>query len=50
MLLTELVLTTKLAKALINAREVVEEAKRRTKNTRERLRKERKRIAITTKV
>ena len=48
-LLTKLVLTTKLAKALINAKEAVEEAKQRTKNTREQLRKERKRIAIITK-
>ena len=45
----KLVLTTKLAKALINAREAVEEAKQRTKNIRERLRKERKEIAIITK-
>jgi len=34
-LLIKSVLTTKLAKALINAREAIEEAKQRTKNTRE---------------
>ena len=49
-LLTESVLTTKSAKALINAREAAEEAKQRTKNTREQLRKERKEIAIIAKV
>ena len=49
MLLTKLVLTTELAKVLINTREAIEEAKRRTKNTREQLRKERKRIAIIAK-
>jgi hypothetical protein len=38
-----------LAKALINAREAAEEAKQRTKNIRERLRKERKEIATITK-
>jgi len=49
-LLTESVLTTESAKALINAREAVEEAKQRTKNTREQLRKERKEIATIIKV
>jgi len=49
-LLTESVLTTESAKALINAREATEEAKQRTKNTREQLRKERKEIAIIAKV
>jgi len=48
-LLTKSVLTTKSAKALINAREAIEEAKQRTKNTREQLRKERKETAITAK-
>ena len=48
-LLTKSVLTTESAKALINAREAAEEAKRRTKNTREQLRKERKRIATIAK-
>ena len=46
---TESVLTTKSAKALINAREATEEAKRRTKNTREQLREGRKRIATIAK-
>ena len=48
-LLTKLVLTTESAKALINAREAIEEAKQRAKNTRTRLRKERKEIAIIAK-
>jgi len=39
-----------LAKALINAREAVEEAKQRAKNTKKRLRKEREEIAIIAKV
>jgi len=46
---TKLVLTTKWAKALFNAREAVEEAKQRAKNTRTRLRKERKEIATIAK-
>jgi len=46
---TKSVLTTEWAKALLNAREVAEEAKQRAKNTRTRLRKERKEIAIITK-
>jgi hypothetical protein len=46
---TKSVLTTKWAKALLNAREAVEEAKQRAKNTRTWLRKERKEIAIITK-
>ena len=50
MLLTKSVLTTKLAKALVNAREAAEEAKQRTKNTREQLRKERKEVATIVKV
>jgi len=45
-----LVLTTKSAKALINAKEAVNEAKQRAKNTREQLRKERKEVAMVTKV
>jgi len=44
-----LILTTELAKALINAKEATEEAKQRTKNIRERLRKEGKEIAIIAK-
>jgi len=47
---TKLVLTTKSAKALINAREAIEEAKQRARNTRKRLRKEKKEIAIIAKV
>ena len=46
---TESILTTKWAKALINAREAAEEAKQRTKNTRGQLRKERKEIATIAK-
>jgi len=46
---TKSVLTTESAKALIDAREAAEEAKQRTKNIRERLRKERKEIAIIAK-
>ena len=45
-----MVLTTKSAKALINAKEAVNEAKQRAKNTREQLRKERKEVAMVTKV
>ena len=45
----KLVLTTKLAKALINAREAIEEAKQRARNTRKWLRKEKKEIAIIAK-
>jgi len=46
---TESVLTTEWAKALIDAKEAAEEAKQRTKNTRYRLRKERKDIATIIK-
>jgi len=46
---TKLVLTTEWAKALLDAREATEEAKQRAKNTRTRLRKERKEIATIAK-
>ena len=46
---TKLVLTTKQAKSLFNAREAAKEAKQRAKNTKKWLRKERKEIAIITK-
>ena len=46
---TELVLTTKSAKALIDAREAAEEAKQRARNTRKRLRKEKQEIATVAK-
>ena len=49
MLSTESVLTTEWAKALLDAREAAEEAKQRAKNTRTRLRKERKKIATIAK-
>ena len=47
-LFTKLVLTTELAKVLINTREAVEEAKWRIKNTRQQHRKEKKEIVIVT--
>ena len=46
---TKSVLTTESAKALINAREAIEEAKQRARNTRKWLRKEKKEIAIIAK-
>jgi len=46
---TESVLTTEWAKALLNTREAAEKAKQRAKNTRTRLRKERKEIATIAK-
>ena len=49
MLSTESVLTTKWAKAFLDTREAAEEAKQRAKNTRNRLRKERKEIATIAK-